>query len=604
MRVATLLISIFYLGLAACQSIPTRTSDENASTSIDKRDRAPEISDALSDTEFLIETAEYFFQNSEFKKSLGVLLRLKSTPTEQPLHTVLINTTLTPSNTYRAKSLLLRLSLKGHYKLDSKDFLSTLKPSNNEQRRDTLILTAEVFERELDFSNAAKALLSISSVPKAHEKNLSAAIWRSLSNLSPPELVQMKNNTTDPSQQAWFTLAEAYKTALSPYQIKQIWANWKTKYPDHLGNRYPPYDLHHIPKQPKNIALMIPLTGPLAPAGISIRDGFISAYLSQYSRPSSNTNEQQVRIYDTSKSGIKNIVNQALKEGANALVGPLDKRKVSQLLSMKNSKPTVVLNRADALPISKRDAANSDSNNVYKISHSFQILQLSLSIEDDVRAISKRIISENNRRVAVFYGAADWCSRAANIFERFAGSSIKIVNQTPLVDLIDITDSVGSAFLVDRSLDRNRYIKRTIGIETEFNPRRRQDIDAVVAFMETAEFQTLAAALSFHFAQDLPIFTTSSAVAITSGLQRKTAVNYTEMPWNLYHSNLKKQINATFDQTSNPQSLYALGVDAFRIVNQTGSQLLNSSIDGSTGKLIIRNDGVIIREPAWGKLIE
>ena len=237
-------------------------------------------------------------------------------------------------------------------------------------------------------------------------------------------------------------------------------------------------------------------------------------------------------------------------------------------------------------------------------SEDFNILQLLLSIEDDVGAISKKIISESHKRVAVFYGAADWCGRAANTFESFAGTSIEIVNQTSLVDLIDITNSVGSAFLIDKSLDRNRFIRETIGIETGFKPRRRQDIDAVVAFMETTEFQTLAAALNFHFAQDLPIFTTSSAVTFTSRLQKNTVVNYTEMPWNLYDSPLKKEITAAFENASRSQSLYALGVDAFRIVNQADSSLLNSSIDGSTGKLIIRNDGVIIREPTWGKLTE
>ena len=71
---------------------------------------------------------------------------------------------------------------------------------------------------------------------------------------------------------------------------------------------------------------------------------------------------------------------------------------------------------------------------------------------------------------------------------------------------------MGEVLQVDVSTERAADLARTIGQAPEFIPRRRRDVDALVAFVDNVQARALKPALAFHFARDLPVYAVSQSV--------------------------------------------------------------------------------------------
>ena len=68
---------------------------------------------------------------------------------------------------------------------------------------------------------------------------------------------------------------------------------------------------------PGHVALIMPISGKLSSAGISLREGFMTAY---YQTPAPQ--RLHVRFYDTAELGLAAAVSQATRDGAELIVGP------------------------------------------------------------------------------------------------------------------------------------------------------------------------------------------------------------------------------------------------------------------------------------------
>jgi len=80
---------------------------------------------------------------------------------------------------------------------------------------------------------------------------------------------------------------------------------------------------------PRQIALLLPLSGNNSSAGNAIKNGFFGAYFAAVSGLDS---QQQIRVYDVNASGgAKAAYADAVAEGAEFVVGPLLRRNVSEL---------------------------------------------------------------------------------------------------------------------------------------------------------------------------------------------------------------------------------------------------------------------------------
>lgn len=435
-----------------------------------------------------------------------------------------------------------------------------------------------------DCEKAVNELSKFSPVGAADGRAWSQRIWEVLNSWCVYRGYKGVREQTK-SASEWWELALMLGASISPTQRYERFEQWQIDHPRHLASRFPPFQFDSSRGvEPSRIALLLPQSGSLSSAARAIRDGFLSAHLSSIA---TNRNVQ-VELFDTEGKDIVSLTDQVIAEGANVIVGPLDKDRVRQLVRGDTlSVPIIALNQVPESTI-----ANSSS------------LQLGLVVEDDVAAISKRLLDMRAKRILLLIGTEFWCARASVAIKEALLSRVKIVDESLLSDLSDVTQDVAQILLVAHSNSRHERLQDVVG-EIEFNARRRYDIDAIVAFVNYAEFGSLTAALQYHFAGDIPIL-----IAEPTFRNREQQVEYedgtlfTSIPAVLYPTSLTHDIYGSFTDSDELFPLYAFGIDAYRVAMNIPNLVRGESVFGLTGVLSIRHSGVISREPVWGMVAQ
>jgi hypothetical protein len=367
----------------------------------------------------------------------------------------------------------------------------------------------------------------------------------------------------------------------SPAERRAAVAFWQKSWPDHPASRQLPDELRtslDATWAPRHIGLLLPLSGPLAAAGQSVRDGFVVAYLQQ--APGDLT----VSFYDTESAPIAQLYERLLVDQVDLVVGPLRKERVMELNALNPELPAVGLNylEPDDVP-------------------SAQFVQLGLAIEDEAVSIARALRQTRAKNLLVVHDYEDWSMRARRqIAESWSGS----MTVQPLTDIRTITEAVGNAMDVKESEERRDALAKVLGEQLEFLPRARQDVDAVVALVNNVEANALVPALRFHFAEHLPVYACSQVVrgARRSQLKELDGFYVSELPWYLTDDKLYEAMKAPFKLVGDRfSSLDALGVDALRVAVLLGTLPRNDTtvLLGSTGALTLAADGRFHRELSW-----
>lgn len=496
---------------------------------------------------------------------------------------------LPPAGRFEVQALALEAALLGGRETAAADLAAQLAPQSADQRRRAAPLRIQTWELARDHAAAALALMRLAiqdagdgAGPQVRE--LTAASWRRLSQLPIPRLTRLAAATDDNAEAAWLRLAQTYNAALAATQQRRIWARWQTAHPRHVAARFPPPSLAEPPAPPLRIALLVPLVGDYAAAAEAVRDGFVAAYL--HALQASGT-AQEVRVYDTGAHGAATAYRQALAEGADAIVGPLQRSAVAALAALPPTVPTVALNRLDGASSIPGTGA--------------PMHQLALAVEDEASAIVKALGRTGAGRIALFGGVGPWWERARARFEAELEAA-EVVATGTLRGLDDVTGVAGEVLGIDASSARHQALSGILGTAPEFTPRRRTDVDAVVAFVGSAALMALKPALDFHFASDLPVYVPSRAVRAVAWA-RLDGVRVCDLPWRLHPQPLRGEAAAFATSRGAAADLFALGIDGFRIVNQLRRLAkYGEAIAGSTGMLRAGENGRIHRTPAWGEV--
>ena len=462
--------------------------------------------------------------------------------------------------------------------------LDALRPATPEQRGVLAKLRIEALAGADNHEHAALALIDIAAGPDVVDEDsvlAVAAIWKHLSRLPPPVLEHLAESQRLADAAAWLDLAHGFNTALTSTAQQRIWHRWREDNPRHIATRFPPPSIAEQPPPPRRLALLIPLSGDLAPLAEAVRDGFLTAYL----HAAQNGAAPSVRIYDTGTASVSDVYRRVLADGADVIVGPLDKAAVAELAHLSPELPVVALNSLD-------DAEGA----------SFP--QLTLAVEETAAAIAERLAADGVERVALFEsGQPDsWASRARARFEAEL-DGVEVVAAGVLTGVAETTGVVGAVLGIAASAERHASLSRHLRARLEFAPTRRDDVDALVTFVEGVELTALKPALDYHFAADLPTYAPSQSVrdAAWSGF---AGLRVCDLPWRLHESALR---SATADLASSRGPLaavFALGVDGFRVANQLFRFVSHGeSIAGSTGQLTLGPGGRIRRDMAWGQVV-
>ena len=585
-RTGCLLALVAIFAVSGCKSTPERPApapertapdpvsaiEANLRRAQDASDNARRARDYLQSLEHLLELGETALVDQIVEDMLD----------KKPGEATLAEA-LDPASRYRFDAIRLDMAVAAGNKPEIHGLLATLDPQGAEQIRHSMRLRARALSAIGDVAESARVLIALADTgtDPAALAELSAAIWRNLTQLPALELRFRAESASTSNARAWWMLASHFNEAVtSRGQINQ-WQRWRSRHPDHPAARHPPPSLSRFARDPRQLALLVPVTGNYGPAGEAVRDGFLAAYLH------AGGNSQRVAIYDTNAMSVRAAYDLARQQGAEVIVGPLQREAVAAFAALSPTLPAIVLNHLDA------GTPTADT-----------MVQFSLAIEDQASAIADALAEEEIERIVLFDSPARWSVRARARLEDDL-DSVKAVGFGTFHRLGEITEIVGKALHIGESQTRYQEIETLLGRTLEFAPRRRDDVDAVVALIDADEFLSLLPALDFHFAGEVPVFAPSTATLGNVDLSRLEGVRICAMPWTLDAGTIGESVNDAFPASRGSYaSLFALGVDGFRLANQLDRLTVRREVvPGSTGVLSLGEDGRIRRSLVWAQVI-
>lgn len=425
-------------------------------------------------------------------------------------------------------------------------------------------------------------------------------IWQQLSNFPAEELNEKTQTSNDPELLGWYQLAQISKQHVGSIKAQaKALKEWQAANPSHPANQELPLDLQllntMIDERPRQIALLLPQSGKLAAAGKAIRDGFFAAYYNNQDSAS----DLKVDVFDTEKQEITALYDDAVRQGANLIIGPLQKDKVNQLMHHTISVNTLALNYVDTSMETDDGPLNS------------AFFQFGLSLEQEAQQVAQRAWLEGHRFAMVIANEASWSQRAASAFMDEWRTLGGVVSQDyNFSSDNDYSSSIKQALNIEQSKQRATQLKRLFGRSFEFQPRRRKDMDMIFLVSRSQDGQQIKPTLAFHYASDIPVYATSqiySSLQSANKVKDLDGVRFSTLPWILNESTPERTaITKNIQMPPNYERLYAMGADSFLLHDKLTlfKYSPKTSIYGNTGKLHINPDQSIYREQVWAEIVE
>ena len=423
------------------------------------------------------------------------------------------------------------------------------------------------------------------------------SFWQSLLHTPSSRLQELHTQTRSPEIKGWLALALIYQPGTPLDEQLASLKSWQSQWRAHPATAYLPENFSALQssalQRPEKVAVLLPLNGQLAKAGQSIRDGILAAY---YDASSKNEPVPELMFYDTNRKDINKLAHSAIDQGAELIIGPLTKGNVKRLESDATAKvPVLALNYID------EDDASTETYRPH-------FYQFGLSAEDEARMAAHRGWTDGHRRAVIIVPKTEWGKKISHTFiETWTELGGEIADATRFPASTEFSQLAGKILHTDQSQARARQLSQQLGQNVGFQPRRRQDIDMVFIGANPTEARQIKPALSYQFAGNIPVYSTSSTFSGTSSRTRNQdmdGIRLPVMPWLIpgTQSPLKKQITGIWPQARGQYgTLYALGADAFRLYPrlQQLQTLQGSQISGLTGSLSISPQGKVQRELTW-----
>ena len=427
----------------------------------------------------------------------------------------------------------------------------------------------------------------------AREQN-HRAIWAALSAM--PEVELAKATSDDAVTRGWLDLARTMRRGQTSIdRLQESVLDWGTQYPEHpVSNAFinTIIDLYLTNRQASaRLAVMLPMHGDFAAAARAIENGLLSAYFDdENSRP-------HIRFYDTSapQTSFDVLYQQALSEGAQIIIGPLDKTLINRLAQSPGL----------AIPVLSMNYTENP------LSYADNLYQFGLLPEDEARQAAELAIRQDRHRAAVLAPASAWGRRLQDAFvERFTQLGGKVVSvQQYDAGADDYSAPIRKLFDIDQSVQRRRDLQRLLDMKLAFTPYRRQDVDMIFLAATSRSARGIMPAFKFHRAGDLPVYATSHVYNGKPDPAADRDLNglvFCDLPWLLTSQSPHKQrFTQQWPELQPYVRLFALGLDAYHLVRNL-SYLESGDFArfaGETGNLSLDDTGRIHRELVWARFV-
>lgn len=423
-----------------------------------------------------------------------------------------------------------------------------------------------------------------------------ARLWELLKQTHPMVLRESINLAGDPVSKGWLALASLARTT---GEQGVGWSNgylrWREQFPRHPANRlFPDFDdaADVMLDYPRHIAVLLPLSGRTANAGLAIQNGLMGAYLAA---AGGLDDRQSVAFYDVSGAGgAIAAYESAVADGAEFVVGPLLRSSVAELAEG-TLLPVPVL----ALNYLPEETPAPPG-----------MFQFALAPEDEAITAAERAIADGHERAVVLTPNSNWGRRVlgafAQHFESLGGTVLDYRQYT--TGNPDYSDTIEDLMALSGSVRRYNRLRANIGGPLQFDPRRREDAELIFLGADADNARLLKSQLKFHYSGDLPVFATSSVNGIDSRSNADLeGVQFAEVPWLVapqgWIEYLPDLFNEYWPEQRRLARLHAMGYDAYQLIAPlfAGSGQLRDAIDGATGRLRLAADGRVHRILAWAE---
>ena len=404
----------------------------------------------------------------------------------------------------------------------------------------------------------------------------------------------------DPEIRAWLTLGAL---AASTGQQGVGWSNgvvrWRDSNVDHPAIsilselELPDRDLLEFPRQ---IALLLPLSGSNATAGKAVQNGFFGAY---FSAVAGLQDAQQIRVYDVGKAGgARQAYTAAVEDGAEFVVGPLLRRSVNDLADE-------ILLPVPALALNYLPQGYQPPPGLY---------QFALAPEDEAAAAARRAMADDNQRAVALVPNNEWGRRVLTSFatelESLGGTLLDYRTFQPSNQ--DFSIEIEGLMALSHSINRHRRLRANIGGSLQFDPRRRQDTDFVFLAANAPVGRLIKSQLKFHYSGDLPVYSTSFIYSMDGRSNADlNGLMFADTPWVIspqaWIADLPGLYADYWPAERRLGRLHAMGYDAYHLVaelfdleNDTFRGRMDE-LNGATGRLYLDEDGRVHRRLAWAQ---
>jgi outer membrane PBP1 activator LpoA protein len=327
-------------------------------------------------------------------------------------------------------------------------------------------------------------------------------------------------------------------------------------------------------KVPGKVALLLPLSGPLAGAGAAIRDGFFTSYVDA---AHTGAPRPDVAVYDSGNDAQHAVAayDKAVAEGARFVVGPLNREGVSAIFA-KGALPAPMLTLN--YPSENRNLPPAGAN------------EFGLLPETEGAQVADHMADRGIRTATVIVSTDDFARRAGNAFKaewQARGGTL-----------------AGQVTLDANSIDFASQLSEPVG----------QDPATSGVFVSMKPQQARLLLPQLRLAKDtLPVFATSHVYA---GSDDPTAdrdlegVEFCDAPW-LFdaqpglprRADLATALPATKGVAAR---LFAFGMDAWGLVPYIDWMRghAGSYLPGATGQLVADEFGRVRRVLIWARFTD
>lgn len=372
-----------------------------------------------------------------------------------------------------------------------------------------------------------------------------------------------------------FLSSDQDNSAQQAENLKQNINNWVTRYPTHPAALYLPRAIFgddarttYAP-QALNIALFVPQSGASKIYGDAILAGMRDSHLFD-----DNVRQANIQVYDTNAQPLQTLVQQAEQNQAQMIIGPLLKKNVEALATIKTNLPILALNKLEnSLPSSN------------------QVCYFALSPDDEAKNAAKRIYAQQKNAPLLIVPNSTLGKRVAESFieewQTLTGQSALPVqffdNYNQLVAQVNQKKEMPLSGNMMQS-QNNQLIPASVDINATPEP-----IDAVYIYANSEEYILINSLLRTNVNYLPQVYL--SSVSNQANLSRDTRYDFNNVQMSdiplLLNSKLQESLPSYIQDDYFLIRLYAMGVDAVRLSTRFEAlqQHQNPILNGLTGTL-------------------